>query len=251
VRRAARAQAPAGWRLAALAASFCAGVFVDGWLRTYGPPQPVMARPLAGSARASDTIVTSPSTRELDAGPRIGASPVSPPQPALAPAPSNRVNASVATTGAAPSGRLREPIDGSDVESWKGGFDERRGGGGRGHEAVDIVSPRNTPVHAVETGTIAKIFESKQGGHTVYQFSADGRLVYYYAHLERYADSLHEAQPVVQGEIIGYVGTSGNAPPNTPHLHFAVFELGSDKHWWQGQAIDPYLLFKKGLGIGD
>jgi murein DD-endopeptidase MepM/ murein hydrolase activator NlpD len=74
--------------------------------------------------------------------------------------------------------------------------------------------------------------------------------VYYYAHLERYAGKLHEGQPVAQGEIIGYVGTSGNAPPNTPHLHFAVFELGDDRRWWQGRAIDPYLVFKGDWGVG-
>jgi murein DD-endopeptidase MepM/ murein hydrolase activator NlpD len=158
------------------------------------------------------------------------------------------VLAPIATTGNVPAGHLRVPIEGSDVESWKGGFDERRGGGSRGHEAVDILSPRNTPVHAVEAGTVAKIFESKAGGHTVYQFSPDGQLVYYYAHLEHYADGLHEGQPIVQGDVIGYVGTSGNAPPNTPHLHFAIFDMGHDKRWWQGHAIDPYLVFKKRLG---
>ena len=150
--------------------------------------------------------------------------------------------------GDAARGRLRVPIDGTDVETWKGGFDERRGGGRRGHEAVDILSPRNTPVHAVDNGTIAKIFESKAGGHTVYQFNPDGTRIYYYAHLERYASELHEGQPIVQGEVVGYVGTSGNAPPITPHLHFAVFQLGADKRWWQGTAIDPYDVFKRGLG---
>ena len=141
------------------------------------------------------------------------------------------------------------PIDGVDLETWKGGFDERRGGGARGHEAVDILSPRNTPVHAVVSGTIAKIFESRAGGHTIYEFDAGRRLCYYYAHLERYAPGLHDGQPVAQGDVIGYVGTSGNAPVNTPHLHFAVFELPADKQWWKGRAIDPYLVFKeKGVG---
>src|SRR5205807_7222571 len=128
--------------------------------------------------------------------------------------------------------RLRVPIDNASVESMKGGFEEKRGG--QRHEAVDILAPRNTPVHAIEDGTIAKLFLSKAGGNTIYQFDPSGRFCYYYAHLERYANGLREAQHVAQGDVIGYVGTSGNAPPETPHLHFAVFELGAEHRWWQG-----------------
>jgi peptidoglycan LD-endopeptidase LytH len=247
--RSARGRTARAWPLAAIVASFAAGVFVDGWLRTYGPPLPVAARP------ADDALMASPervegSNHKPSGGPVMSAAPSAPLPSAHAPAPSSRVMAPVATTGTAHGG-LRVPIDGADLESWKGGFDERRGGGSRGHEAVDILSPRNTPVHAVENGSIAKIFESKAGGHTVYQFSADGHLVYYYAHLERYADGLHEGQAIAKGDVVGYVGTSGNAPPNTPHLHFAVFQLGDDNRWWHGKALDPYLVFKKGLGRGN
>jgi murein DD-endopeptidase MepM/ murein hydrolase activator NlpD len=71
------------------------------------------------------------------------------------------------------------------------------------------------------------------------------RLCYYYAHLERYADGLHEGQAVSRGQVIGYVGTSGNAAPGTPHLHFAVFELNADRRWWQGRALDPYEVFRR------
>jgi murein DD-endopeptidase MepM/ murein hydrolase activator NlpD len=135
------------------------------------------------------------------------------------------------------------PLDGENIESLKGGFSETRGGS-RPHEAVDMLAPRNTPVRAVENGTIAKLFTSKAGGLTIYQFDPAGHLCYYYAHLERYANGLKDGQPVLQGDVIGYVGTSGNAPPNTPHLHFAVFELNADKRWWQGRPLDPYLVFK-------
>jgi murein DD-endopeptidase MepM/ murein hydrolase activator NlpD len=147
----------------------------------------------------------------------------------------------VATIGA--DRNLRVPIEGSDIESWKGGFVERRGH--RPHEAVDILAPRNTPVYAVSDGTIAKLFVSKAGGYTIYQFDPSGEFAYYYAHLERYADGLRDGLPVNQGEVIGYVGTSGNAPPGTPHLHFAVFKLDDGRHWWQGQALDPYEVFRK------
>jgi murein DD-endopeptidase MepM/ murein hydrolase activator NlpD len=140
---------------------------------------------------------------------------------------------------------LQLPLEGARADSMEGGFGERRAGGDRGHEAVDILAPRNTPVHAVEGGRIAKLFFSKAGGTTIYQFDPTERFCYYYAHLERYADGLKEGQVVSQGDVIGYVGTTGNAPANTPHLHFAVFELNADKHWWQGRPIDPYLVFKE------
>ena len=156
----------------------------------------------------------------------------------------NRSRARIAATGGLSAPPLRVPIDGISIESFKGGFSELRGS--RPHEAVDIVVPRGTPIHAVQDGTIAKLFFSKAGGTTIYQFDPDGRLCYYYAHLERYADGLHDGQHVSQGEVIGYVGTSGNAPPDTPHLHFAIFELNADRKWWQGRPLDPYVVFRTG-----
>src|SRR5204862_4412166 len=104
---------------------------------------------------------------------------------------------------------------------------------------------RHTPIRAVEDGTIAKLFNSKAGGITIYQFDPDRAFCYYYAHLQRYAPGLHDGQQVSRGDIIGYVGTTGNAPPDTPHLHFAIFQLGADKRWWQGRPIDPYLVLKR------
>ena len=143
------------------------------------------------------------------------------------------------TSGELSHSRLRMPLDGEAVESLKGGFAETRGGN-RPHEAVDMLAPRNTPIHAVESGTIAKLFTSKAGGLTIYQFDPAGHLCYYYAHLERYASGLKEGDKVRKGQVIGYVGTSGNAPKNTPHLHFAIFKLTAAKHWWEGTPIDPY-----------
>jgi murein DD-endopeptidase MepM/ murein hydrolase activator NlpD len=138
---------------------------------------------------------------------------------------------------------LRVPIDGANVSAMKGQFGDTRDAGARGHEAVDILAPRNTPVHAVEDGTIAKLFLSKLGGNTIYQFDPKSRFCYYYAHLERYEPGLHEGQRVSRGDVIGYVGTSGNAPPNTPHLHFAIFLLTPEHHWWQGTPLDPWAAF--------
>jgi len=112
--------------------------------------------------------------------------------------------------------------------------------GNREHEAIDILAPRNTPVVAIEDGTIAKLFVSKAGGNTIYQFDPTEQYAYYYAHLERYADGLKDGDKVQKGQVIGFVGTSGNAPKDTPHLHFAVFRLTAAKHWWEGTPIDPY-----------
>jgi murein DD-endopeptidase MepM/ murein hydrolase activator NlpD len=216
----------------ALLGAFAAGAVLDGWLRTHGPPAPAkLDSDLVLSAAPSKDVSARENQPAISAGPadaRISA----------APAPE-----AAATTGDVPRGRLRVPIDGETIESLKGGFSETRGGN-RPHEAVDILAPRNTPIHAVENGTIAKLFTSKAGGLTIYQFDPTGHLCYYYAHLQRYADDLKEGLKVSQGDVIGYVGTTGNAPPSTPHLHFAVFELNADKHWWQGKALDPYLVFK-------
>jgi len=134
--------------------------------------------------------------------------------------------------------RLQMPVDGIKASDLRRQFSDQRGG--HKHEAIDILAPRNTPVRAVEDGTIARLFFSKAGGITVYQFDPSGRFCYYYAHLERYADGLREGQSVGRGQVLGYVGTSGNAPKDTPHLHFAVFRLTEDKRWWEGTPIDPY-----------
>jgi murein DD-endopeptidase MepM/ murein hydrolase activator NlpD len=139
---------------------------------------------------------------------------------------------------------LRLPVDGADVATMKGGFASPRKGEPRGHEAVDLLAPRHTPVHAVEDGKIARLYFSKAGGTTIYQFDPSERFCYYYAHLDRYADGVEEGQLVARGQVIGYVGTTGNAPLNTPHLHFAIFKLGDDKQWWRGTPLDPYLVFR-------
>lgn len=135
--------------------------------------------------------------------------------------------------------RLHLPLRGATRASLRDSFYERRGATGL-HEAIDILAPRNTPIVAVENGTIARLFVSKAGGITVYQFDPTVSYVYYYAHLERYADGLQEGDHVRRTQVLGYVGTSGNAPKDTPHLHFAIFRLTEKKQWWHGSPIDPY-----------
>jgi murein DD-endopeptidase MepM/ murein hydrolase activator NlpD len=125
-------------------------------------------------------------------------------------------------------------------------FNEGRAGG-KQHEATDILAPRGTPVLAVEDGIIQKLFLSKPGGLTIYEFDLQGTFCYYYAHLDHYAPGVKDGTRVSRGEVIGYVGTTGNAPPQTPHLHFGIFRLGPEKHWWEGAAIDPYPVLMKSL----
>jgi murein DD-endopeptidase MepM/ murein hydrolase activator NlpD len=219
--------------LGVVALAFVAGILIDSWLRVYGPPMP------RGLGRATAESIAEPTAPGESSGPasRIAATP---PGSQTHTTPHIAAAAPVATSGH--SGKLKMPIEGAELDSLKGGFVEARTG--HQHEAVDILSPRNTPVHAVEDGTIAKLFFSKAGGNTIYEFDQTGRYAFYYAHLERYATGLREGETIAQGQIIGYVGTSGNAPPNTPHLHFAVFELGPERQWWKGKAIDPYQLFR-------
>ncbi len=139
--------------------------------------------------------------------------------------------------------RLEVPVLGTRREALRGMFDEARGGS-RKHEAIDILAPTGTPVVAVEDGTIAKLFLSDAGGITIYQFDPTDRYAYYYAHLDAYAPGLKDGAKVTRGQTIGFVGVSGNAPKDTPHLHFAIFELTDAKRWWQGTPIDPYPILK-------
>jgi murein DD-endopeptidase MepM/ murein hydrolase activator NlpD len=130
------------------------------------------------------------------------------------------------------------PVDGLTPDRLVRSFDDARGA--RRHEAIDILAPLGTPVRAIEGGRIARLFNSKAGGITIYQFDPTERFCYYYAHLQGYAPGLKENDVVRKGQLLGYVGVSGNAPKNTPHLHFAIFRLTTEKRWWEGIPVDPY-----------
>jgi murein DD-endopeptidase MepM/ murein hydrolase activator NlpD len=136
---------------------------------------------------------------------------------------------------------LRIPVDGVKRDELHDTFTDARGIGRR-HDAIDIMAPRGTEVRAADDGTIAKLFTSKAGGLTIYQFDPTERFSYYYAHLDHYASGLIERQAVKRGQLLGYVGSTGNASANATHLHFAISRLGPDKKWWQGDVINPYPL---------
>lgn len=134
------------------------------------------------------------------------------------------------------------PVQGVLPSALRDTFGDGRDNNGRGHEAIDIMAPRGTPVLVVDDGRIVKLFTSQPGGLTVYQFDPSGQLAYYYAHLDAYAPGLAEGQQLRRGSLIGYVGSSGNANPDAPHLHFAMFRLGPEKQWWKGEPINPFQL---------
>lgn len=135
---------------------------------------------------------------------------------------------------------LMIPVLGVAPESLRDTYDQARGGGARRHEALDIMAPRGSEVVAAADGTIRKLFLSRAGGITIYQEGVRGEMMYYYAHLERYASGIREGTRVSRGDVIGYVGSSGNASADAPHLHFAIFRLPPSREWWKGEPINPY-----------
>ena len=151
--------------------------------------------------------------------------------------------ASTATTaapaGATAGGKLMVPVEGVKYAQLSDTFNQARGSERR-HEALDIMAPKGAKVFAVADGKLVKLFNSKPGGLTIYQFDPSNTYAYYYAHLDRYADGIKEGMQLKRGELIGYVGTTGNARADAPHLHFAVVELTPAKQWWKGTSIDPY-----------
>jgi murein DD-endopeptidase MepM/ murein hydrolase activator NlpD len=217
------------WLVFAGAIGFLAGMLVMAAVVTIFP---------SGAAVLADRPVEA-AAADIDVKP----SPKSEPRPVTPPA-----APVVPTLSANPFEDLRRrnlalPVEGIKPEDLRDNFSELRGGSRR-HEAIDVLAPRNTPVLAVEDGRVAKLFLSDAGGMTIYQFDPTEMYAYYYAHLERYAEGLKDGDRVERGQVLGYVGTTGNAPPDTPHLHFAIFRLTDEKRWWQGTAIDPYPILR-------
>ena len=133
---------------------------------------------------------------------------------------------------------MSPPIGGLALANLRDTFAEVHNG--HAHEAIDILEPRGTPVRAVVSGTVRKLFLSRPGGNTIYEFDEMEVYCYYYAHLDGYVKGLREGMRVERGDVIAFVGSTGNADVRTPHLHFAIFELGPERLWWKGKAVDPY-----------
>ena len=145
------------------------------------------------------------------------------------------------TSGGSMPGKLLVPVEGIAYSQLSDTFDQPRGQE-RHHEALDIMAPTGTPVRAAGDGKVVKLFNSKPGGITLYQFDPQEQHAYYYAHLDKYADGIKEGMQLKRGDLLGYVGATGNADPSAPHLHFAVVALTPEKQWWKGTPVNPYPL---------
>lgn len=166
------------------------------------------------------------------------------PSSEVSPAPASSADNTKAQSSATPTAGLIIPVAGVSSAQLLDTFSAARGDG-RVHDAIDIGAPKGTPVLAVAAGKILRLFQSKAGGTTIYQLSADEKFIYYYAHLDRYADGLIEGSFVVQGETIAYVGDTGNAGAGNYHLHFSIAMTSDPKRWWEGANINPYPLLRK------
>jgi len=234
------------------------GVGAAGYWWLYGPPM------VSTAAQINDSVAqatASPGAAATAAPPSAAPPSVHPPTAAEPEAEATHVEAAplqVAMPASKPTppapppamagNALLLPVQGLTRADLHDTFTDARSEG-RVHDAIDIMAPAGTPVLAVADGTVEKLFDSKRGGLTIYQFEPSGSYAYYYAHLQRYADGLAEKQPVHRGQVIGYVGSTGNASAEAPHLHFAIFRLGPERHWWEGEAINPYPALHDGQAL--
>ncbi|MBB2804072.1 MULTISPECIES: M23 family metallopeptidase [Xanthomonas] len=213
------------------------------WLEREAPqaalaPASAAAPAVTARSDAAEAAMAAPSAAPAVADPAVAAS--SPSTEMMPAANTPAAPASAAAPEAASSGSgLLIPVQGIGSGQLQDTFTDARSEG-RVHDAIDILAPTGTPVIAVADGTVEKLFNSERGGLTVYQFDPNGTYCYYYAHLERYADGLAEKQAIKRGQVIGYVGSTGNADPAAPHLHFEIHRLGPEKQWWKGEVLNPY-----------
>jgi murein DD-endopeptidase MepM/ murein hydrolase activator NlpD len=136
------------------------------------------------------------------------------------------------------------PVAGVRPEQLQDTFSAARSEGRR-HDAIDIIAPRGTPVLAAADGRVLRLFQSERGGITIYQLSTDEHIIYYYAHLDRYADGLTVGRVLRRGETIAYVGDTGNTTPGNYHLHFQVYRISDTKQFWTGENLNPYELLRR------
>jgi len=212
------------------------------------PVEPITTRPTANaeatpvSATPVATVIPSPETPAPTTSPTpiVEASP-----PAAGQQPPGELAPSPAPPASSDDAQLRlsVPVAGVRPEDLRDTYTQSRSEG-RTHDAIDIMAPRGTPVLAAADGPIVKLFLSVPGGITAYQLATDNRTVLYYAHLERYADGLTEGHFARRGEVIGYVGDTGNAGAGNYHLHFSVSITADPKRWHGGANINPYPLLR-------
>lgn len=163
------------------------------------------------------------------------------PQPAAAKASNEGAEAWIEPGELAPGASLLIPVRGIRPDQLRDSYADARSGG-RVHNAIDIMAPGGTPVLAAADGTIHRLRTGGLGGVTIYQIGTDGRTMYYYAHLQRYAAGIRDGTPVRRGQVIAYVGDTGNAGPGNYHLHFSVGRLPDPQRYWDSENVNPYPL---------
>jgi murein DD-endopeptidase MepM/ murein hydrolase activator NlpD len=252
-------------RVSLLAATVLLALAAFVWYLSKSSPVPVtpITPPVATSElpvttkdanRNAEVVTASPATESATPSPdasqstsQTAATSSSSPNPSPAAdatqTPPSPVSSDAHATGES-SAPLLIPVAGVRPEQLQDTYTQSRSEG-RTHNAIDIMAARNTPVLAATDGEIIKLFQSERGGITLYQLGTDKRTVYYYAHLERYADGIAEKRFARRGEIIGYVGDSGNAGRDNCHLHFSIWLVNDPKHFWDGENINPYPLLTK------
>ena len=170
------------------------------------------------------------------------------PRPARAVPPADSASSMPALAGAPVAGgdvdylsarRILLPVAGADPAKLEDSFKEPRDGD-RVHRAIDILAPRGTPILSADDGKILRMTTSTLGGISMYTVDPSSRLVYYYAHMERYHDGMSPGRSIVKGDTLGFVGTTGNAPKDIPHLHFQIMRWPADGKYWNGDPIDPF-----------
>jgi murein DD-endopeptidase MepM/ murein hydrolase activator NlpD len=195
-----------------------------------------MRRPLALLL----VLATSACSRHVYSAP----APAAPPRAAVTSATPPVLRTDVSTTEAVDylmAHGMEIPVAGATVQQLHDTFDDGRDGG-RVHRALDIMAPRGTPVLSADDGRILRVSTNALGGNTIYATDPLGRVVYYYAHLDAYQPGLAQGATVARGDTLGFVGTTGNAPKDTPHLHFQVMRMPPDGKYWDGDPINPYPL---------
>jgi murein DD-endopeptidase MepM/ murein hydrolase activator NlpD len=204
------------------------------------------APPTQNANSNADVVTQTPTpTPEVVETPSPTPEPTPLPSPSATPAISNE---SGETTGAVVFSKdaLMIPVVGVKKSELQDTFAAARSGG-RVHDSIDIMAARGTPVVAVADGEIARFFDSDKGGITIYQRSADKKLMYYYGHLERRADNIQPGQFVTRGTVLGYVGDTGNSGAGNYHLHFSIWTIDDPKRDWDGTNINPFPLLKNGI----
>ena len=160
--------------------------------------------------------------------------------------PATVATASPQTQPAPAAQALVVPVAGVRPDQLQDTWGQSRAAGAREHHAIDIMAARGTPVVAAADGTVEKLFESRDGGHTVYVRRTDPAWVDYYAHLDTYAPDLREGVAVRRGQALGTVGSTGDADPAGPHLHYEIKRMVPGEKWYEGTDVNPYSLLKGG-----